>query len=164
MMIRSNGWSRRSLLLLSLAATTAISGCAPAPSEDSTRQSSALETSPPPAGSGAPSAKPTPGLPPAFPASGLSGKISPKVGGVPVVPGQLVVKFKSDPRDGITDDVQSCLQRRGSFASITADASSSLDATVRRHGIFRAASLFHGREGLTTSDAKNLLHARAVRT
>jgi len=82
---------------------------------------------------------------------------------VPVVPGQLVVKFKSDPLGGITDDVQSCLRGGRSFASITADASSSLDAPVRRHGIFRAASLLQGREGLSTRDAKALLRARAGR-
>ncbi|HET7544768.1 MAG TPA: S8 family serine peptidase [Polyangiaceae bacterium] len=79
------------------------------------------------------------------------------------MPGQLVVKFKSDPVSGITDDVQSCLRQRRSFASVTADASSSLDAAVRRHGIFRAASLFQGREGLSTRDAKSLLRARASR-
>jgi len=80
-----------------------------------------------------------------------------------VVPGQLVVKFKSDPLGGITDDVQSCLRQGRSFAAITADASPSLDAPVRRHGIFRAASLLQGREGLSTQDAKALLSARATR-
>ncbi|HYQ17061.1 MAG TPA: S8 family serine peptidase, partial [Polyangiaceae bacterium] len=79
------------------------------------------------------------------------------------MPGQLVVKFKSDSRSAVTDDVQSCLKRRGSFASITADASSSLDQAVQRHGIFRATSLFQGREGLSTSAAKTLLHGRASR-
>jgi len=74
-----------------------------------------------------------------------------------------VVKFKSDPADGITDDVHASLQQGRSFASITADASSSLDGLVRRHGIFSAASLLHGREGLSTKDAKTLLRTRASR-
>ncbi|HKO46145.1 MAG TPA: S8 family serine peptidase [Polyangiaceae bacterium] len=146
---------------MSLAITTAISGCASsATTEDTIRESSALERSPAPAGSsGAPSAKPSPALP----GSGPTARVAAKVGGVPVVPGQLVVKFKADPRSGITDDAQSCLRRGRSFASITADASSSLDATVKRHGILRAASLFQGREGLSTVDAKSLLRARASR-
>jgi subtilisin family serine protease len=38
-----------------------------------------------------------------------------------------------------------------------------LDGLVRRHGIFRAASLLQGREGLSTKDAKALLSARASR-
>jgi subtilisin family serine protease len=159
MMIR-NGWSGRSLLLF-LAITTAIAGCASStPTEDANPQSSALESPPvPPRSSGVPSVKPPPGLP----GPGVSGKMPAKVGGVPVVPGQIVVKFKSDPLGGISDDVHSCIQQGRSFASITADASSSLDASVRRHGIFRAASLLPGREGRSTADAKTLLRARASR-
>jgi len=155
------------LLLLSLATTMAIGGCASsATTEDTNRQASALEGSPAPAASngaagaaGAPPAKPTLALP----GPSVSGPVAPKIGGIPVVPGQLVVKFKSDPQQGITDDVPACLRRGRSFASITADASSSLDAPVRRHGIFRAASLLQGREGLSTADAKTLLRARAGR-
>ena len=158
MIVRSNVGSGCFLLLL-LATALAFGGCASSvTTEDTNRESSALASPPAPSSSsGAPSAKPVLGLP----GSGLSGKSAVKAGGVTVVPGQLVVKFKSDPRSGIIDDVQSCLQRGRSFASITADASSSLDATARRYGILRAASLFQGREGLSTADAKALLRARA---
>jgi subtilisin family serine protease len=72
-----------------------------------------------------------------------------------------VVKFKSDQPTGVTHDVQSCLEQRRSFASCTADSSPSLDAHVRRHGVFRAASLFKGRGGLSTQEAKGLLRSRA---
>src|SRR6185369_8452215 len=158
-MIRSIGWSRRCRASLPLAIATAIAGCGSSPpSENTNSQSSVLRSSP--AGASAASAgKPTTSLP----NSGPVGTGAAKIGGLAVVPGQLVVKFKSDPLGGITDDVQSCLRQGRSFAAITADASPSLDAPVRRHGIFRAASLLQGREGLSTQDAKALLSARATR-
>src|SRR4051794_30781857 len=96
-------------LLLVTATTIGAGGCASsAPTENSDRELAVLAASPAPSGSGAaPSANPVPGLP----GSAGSGKIAPTVGGVTVVPGQLVVKFKSDPLGGIIDDVQSSLQR-----------------------------------------------------
>ncbi|HYQ04783.1 MAG TPA: S8 family serine peptidase [Polyangiaceae bacterium] len=109
-----------------------------------------------PSASPASSAKPAAGLS----APGLPGNGGPKVGGLSVVPGQLVVKFKSDAVGGVIDDVHQALQQGRSFARITADASPSLDTLVRRHGISRAASLFQGREGLSTQDAKSMLRAR----
>jgi subtilisin family serine protease len=130
-------------LLLGLAIALASGGCASSASTENTdRESSVLEDA---------SARP----------ASSAGSVTQKIGGIPVAPGQLVVKFKSDPLGGISDDVQSCLQRGRSFASITADGSASLDAPMRRHGIFRATSLFKGREGLSTVDAKTLLRARA---
>ncbi|HYQ45313.1 MAG TPA: S8 family serine peptidase [Polyangiaceae bacterium] len=157
MMIRSNGWSLRSLVLCSFVTSAVIGGCGSStPLESADRASSGLGISPTPSTSGAPAPKPTT----AFPAPGIPGASTPKVGGLAVVPGQLVVKFKSDSPAGISSDVHSCLQQGRSFASITADASSSLDGLVRRHGIFRAASLVQGREGLSTRDAKALLRAR----
>ena len=163
MMIRSNGWSGRSLLLFSLATAISLGGCGSStPTENADQQSSVLGVSAPPgtpAALSAPPAKQAP-VPPSLAAPA---KVVPQVGGLTVVPGQLVVKFKSDSLAGITDDVHSCLQQRRSFASITADSSSSLDGLVHRHGIFRAASLFQGREGLSTLDAKTLLRARGSR-
>jgi len=78
-------------------------------------------------------------------------------------PGQLIVKFKSDEKLGVTDDVQTWLARGRSFATATADGSPSLDARIARHGIFRASSLVQGREGLSTQAAKARLRDRAKR-
>ena len=75
--------------------------------------------------------------------------------------GQLVVKFKSDDKVGVTDDVRTCLEQGRSFTTATADGSPSLDGRVKRHGIFRAASLIHGREGLSTRLARARLRDRA---
>ena len=99
---------------------------------------------------------------PAKPAPGTSGaRASTKPTGATFAPGQLVVKFKSDGQAGVTDDVRTCLAQGRSFATITADSSPSLDAHVKHHGIFQAASLVHGREGLTTATAKAQLRSRA---
>lgn len=81
----------------------------------------------------------------------------------PFVAGQLVVKFKSDGPLGVTDDVGTYLSRGRSLAAATADGSTSLDAHIRRHGIFRAASLVRGREGLGTRAARARLQTIARR-
>ena len=155
MMIRSNAWSGRSLVMLLLAsgAAAAIGACSSSGTDETADDGRARQGS-----LGTPATRPTPGLA----GSGVSGKGA-QVGGVTVVPGQLVVKFKSDAVGGISGDVQAALRQGRSFAGITADASSSLDAPLRRHGIFRAASLLRGREGLSTLDAKNMWRALAGR-
>ena len=165
-MSSSKAWSGRFFIhvLSASALTLAIGGCAASgPTENNeterSRQSSALtSTSPPRPSRGAPAA-----APPALAGSAARGTGALTVGGLAVVPGQLVVKFKSDARAGVTQDVESSLQQGRSFASITADGSSSLDAPVRRHGIFGATSLFRGRRGLSTADAKKMLRGRAAR-
>jgi subtilisin family serine protease len=77
------------------------------------------------------------------------------------VAGQLIVKFKSDERLGVNEDVSSCLAEGRSFATATADASASLDAAVKRHGIHRAASLVHRHHGQSTRASKAQLRAHA---
>jgi subtilisin family serine protease len=151
MMIRSNGWRGGSLFPLLLA--TAMAGCLSSEGGDAADKTAAVQ-----AGPGGPSSTK---LAPLRPASKAGAAAAPTVAGLSVVPGQLVVKFKSDDRAGVTHDVQSALAQHRSFASITADASPSLDEHVRRHGIFRATSLLRGREGLSTQDAKGLLRFRA---
>jgi subtilisin family serine protease len=157
----------RLLLLLATANLTAAAGCTSSQDSDTSdserdRQPSALQASPAQAGPAVPSSSTK--AAPVRPGSNAGPNAAPQVAGRSVVPGQLVVKFKSDPQAGITHDVQSSLAQGRSFASITADRSSSLDEHVRRHGIFRATSLFPGREGLSTEEAKALLRSRAIKT
>src|SRR5215471_16706196 len=86
MMRPSNEWSTRSLLpLLFVSATTfALAGCTSSPlpeqnDDGSHRQSTGVGLAPAPVA-----------------APGASHKLAPKIAGLSVVPGQLVVKFKSD--------------------------------------------------------------------
>lgn len=95
---------------------------------------------------------------------GKAAPSNPAQSGPAFVAGQLVVKFKSDAQAGVTDDVHACLAQGRSFASITADGSASLDAHVRRHGIFAATSLVRGRHGLSTAAARAMLRERGTKT
>ncbi len=153
MMIRRYSSRRAPQLLILIAA--AIGGCNNGESTEVTQTVSsqqALSSAKSPATGATPAKSTTPNS-----VTGGSAKPS----GNDFVAGQLVVKFKSNEQVGVTDDVQTCLSQGRSFASATADGSPSLDVHVRRHGIFRASSLVHGREGMTTGAAKALFRGRA---
>lgn len=78
------------------------------------------------------------------------------------VPGELVVKFKSESASAVIHDVASSLRERRSFAEITADRSASLDAVLGKHGVTEAASLLRDRDALSTVSAKALLRSRVT--
>ncbi len=78
------------------------------------------------------------------------------------VPGELVIKFKSESTTAVIHDVASTLQKRRSFVEITADRSASLDTVFSRHGVKEALSLLGDRESLSTVSAKALVRSRVV--
>lgn len=69
------------------------------------------------------------------------------------VPGELIVKFKSDTEAGVTFDFAAALRERRAIANITADGSDSLDHWVGRFGVREATALV-SRDGLSTDEAK----------
>lgn len=78
------------------------------------------------------------------------------------VPGELVVKFKTESATAVLQDVASSMRARRSFADITADRSSSLDTVFNRHGMSEATSLLGFREALSTANAKAHLRSRVT--
>jgi subtilisin family serine protease len=78
------------------------------------------------------------------------------------VPGELIVKFKSETATAVTADVATCLREGKSFSRITADGSDSLDGLMGRHGVSEAHSLIRDREGLSTASAKARLRGRQI--
>lgn len=145
-MIRRDSCRSAPLLLVLMAA--AVGGCAgQEPTETveiSTSQQALATPATTPAQASAASAK----------SAGASSGAANKRSDRDFVAGQLIVKFKSDDRVGVTDDVRTYLSHGRSFAGATADGSASLDAPMRRHGVFHAASLLHRGEGQATNAAK----------
>lgn len=78
------------------------------------------------------------------------------------VPGELIVKFKSEGSTAVIDDVAGSLRNRRSFADVTADRSQSLDTLFGRHGVHEAASLLGDRDSLSTAAAKTRVRNRTV--
>lgn len=78
------------------------------------------------------------------------------------VPGELIIKFKSESNSAVVHDVASTIRERRSFAEITADRSASLDNVLARHGVTEAASLLRDRENLSTVRAKAQLRGRVT--
>jgi subtilisin family serine protease len=78
------------------------------------------------------------------------------------VPGELVIKFKSDSNSAVVHDVASALRERRSFSEITADRSASLDNVLARHGVTDATSLLRDREAMSTARAKAQLRGRVT--
>jgi len=79
-----------------------------------------------------------------------------------VVPGELIVKYKSDGKYAVTQDVQRWLSERRSFTRATADRSTSLDQLHAGISARAARALMPGRNGLSTADARRRLDARSV--
>lgn len=77
------------------------------------------------------------------------------------VPGELIVKFKSDTKAGLTFDFAEALRERRAIAQITADGSDSLDRWVGRFNVQDATALVK-RDGLSTDDAKAQLRKLSV--
>jgi subtilisin family serine protease len=93
----------------------------------------------------------------------VAAKTQPKSGPLApnYVPGELVIKFKSESATAVIHDVASTLRNRRSFVDITADRSASLDTVFSRHGVLDAAGLLD-RESLSTASAKAQLRSRVV--
>ncbi len=68
-----------------------------------------------------------------------------------MMPGELVVKFRSTGDHAVTDCMATRLEQKRSLASATADGSDSLDRLVGRLRIHQAKTLLPGRKGLTTA-------------
>lgn len=77
------------------------------------------------------------------------------------VPGELVVKLRSQGPAAVEGPIGAALADRQSLAPATADGSKSLDALVAELGIRGARSLFVERDGLSTRQAEALLSRRA---
>ncbi len=152
---------RSTPLLFSILAAAAFTGCAgadaPLPHGDG-RGNDVEAADPEVADAGAASTVTASAVP------GTSTVTAPKTAaGTPEhVPGELVVKFKTDSASAVIHDVASSLRQRRSFADITADRSASLDAVWSRHGIMEATSLLRDREALSTVSAKAQLRSRVT--
>src|SRR5690606_4513420 len=90
-------------------------------------------------------------------ASGLAA-VTPQQPANEQVPGELIVKFKSDAATGVTFDFAETLRERRSIAQITADGSDSLERWVGRFGVREATALVN-RDGLSTDEAKAQLRS-----
>ncbi len=77
------------------------------------------------------------------------------------VPGEVIVKFRSDGPHAVTDSAKKLLRRGLPFRGATADASGSLDTLLSRHKIHSAEPVFiEGEE--TTVQAKKVFQNRFV--
>lgn len=101
----------------------------------------------------------------AVPAKSIAAAANPlatsKPSGKDYIPGQLIVKFKTDDRLGVTADVRAFLSAGRSLAAATVDGSPSLDAPMKRHGVYRAASLVQRPEGMPTKAATAQLRGQS---
>jgi subtilisin family serine protease len=73
---------------------------------------------------------------------------------------RVLVKFKSDGPSAVTECPARWLTEQRSFATATADHSTSLDALIHVSGVQHALALTPGRAGLSTAQAQSLLQAR----
>lgn len=79
-----------------------------------------------------------------------------------VVPGQVIVKYKSSGRFAVTECVERWMAARRSFDAATADRSTSLDRVHAGISARAARALMPGRRGLSTLEARRRLDARSA--
>ncbi len=79
-----------------------------------------------------------------------------------IIPGQVIVKYKSEGLQALTQCAERWLDEGKSFTSATADGSASLDVLHKKLAVRGAKALMPGRRGLSTADAKQRLSARAA--
>jgi hypothetical protein len=101
-----------------------------------------------------------PGGPGAFPRG--PGRALPGGPGTPsagVRAGEIIVKYKSDGAQALTECAERWIREGRSFGAATADGSASLDTVQHQLGVRSARALMSGRRGLATRDAKQRLAA-----
>ncbi|HEY3496074.1 MAG TPA: hypothetical protein VGK73_15355, partial [Polyangiaceae bacterium] len=73
-----------------------------------------------------------------------------KNGRPPALP-QLIVKFRGEGANALTECAEATLAAARSFRTATADASASLDDVALKAGVARGRALLPGRRGLSTA-------------
>lgn len=90
----------------------------------------------------------------AAPTADPSGSVPPHGATTDVVPGEVIVKFRSSGAARVTECAARVLGQRRSFRAATADGSDSLDRLTDAHGLSSGQPLLRGRTGLTTESAR----------
>jgi subtilisin family serine protease len=86
-------------------------------------------------------------------AGSIHSNFTPKTAAPKAVPGQLIVKFKSEGPRSLTQCSATWLRDARSFASATADGSASLDSLMQRHLVKAGRPLLRARLGMSTRAA-----------